>query len=311
MSPEELDSLLSTSSRPAIVIHGGAWVRDAAVEPAVIEGVSRAARVGFEVLRAGGSALEAVETAVVVLEENPHFNAGYGSCLTSAGTIEMDASIMDGTTLEAGAVAMLKGVRNPVKLARRVMTHSGHLLLAGDGALAFARELGNVELVAEGWHATEQQRARWDELQRDAERGEPDRRKLGTVGAVAVDVMGRVAAATSTGGTVFKRPGRIGDTPIIGAGTYADDASAAVSCTGHGESFMRLTTARSTCDAIQQGASPLEAARRSARLLRERLNADGGLIVVAPDGRAGWALNTPRMSRAFLRQGMTEPVAMV
>jgi len=303
--------LLDTRSLPAIVVHGGAWVRDAVVEPAVKEGVARAAAAGFAILKAGGSALDAIEAAVVVLEEDPNFNAGYGSCLTSDGTVELDASIMVGETLDAGAVTSVKGVRNPVRLARKVMTDSGHLLLAGPGAELFARETG-VELVDPLWHATPIQRQRYEELRKEHETTRQiDRRKLGTVGAVAVDLKGHVVAATSTGGTVYKRPGRVGDTPIIGAGTYADDLSAAVSCTGHGESFMKLTTARSTCDAIQRGLSPLAAAEQSAKLLRDRLNGDGGLIVVAPDGRCGWAMNTPRMSRAFMRSGMAEPLAMV
>lgn len=311
MNASEVAALLNTRSLPAIVIHGGAWVRNAEVEPAVLDGVALAARIGFDVLRGGGSALEAVEAAIVALEEDTHFNAGRGACLTSDGTIELDASLMVGRTLDAGAVAAVRGVRNPIRLARRIMTESGHLLLVGDGAVRFARETGGVELVADDWHVTPAQRARYEELRAQSVQAAVDRSKLGTVGAVAVNRTGSVAAATSTGGTVFKRPGRVGDTPIIGAGTYADDASAAVSCTGHGESFMKLTTARSTCDAVQRGGTPLEAAEGAVQLLTDRVGGDGGLIVVAPDGRAGWAFNTPRMSRAFLRAGMTEPIALV
>ncbi len=311
MNASELAALLSTPSLPAIVVHGGAWVRNTEVEPAVIEGVALATRIGFEVLRRGGSALDAVEAAVVALEEDPHFNAGRGACLTSDGTIELDASLMVGRTLDAGAVAAVRGVRNPVRLARRIMTESGHLLLVGDGAVRFAREVGGVELVADDWHMTSTQRSRYEELRAQSAETAVDRSKLGTVGAVAADLSGSVAAATSTGGTVFKRPGRVGDTPIIGAGTYADDASAAVSCTGHGESFIKLTTARSTCDAVQRGLAPLQAAETAVQLLTDRVGGDGGLIIVAPDGRAGWAFNTPRMSRAFLRAGMTEPIALV
>jgi beta-aspartyl-peptidase (threonine type) len=298
-------------TRPAIVIHGGAWVRDALVEPAVIDGVAHAAQVGFDLLRKGGSALDAVEAAVVALEEDVHFNAGLGSCLTSEGTVEMDASIMDGATLGAGAVAIVRGVRNPIRLARRVMTDSGHLLLAGEGARRFAVELGDVEIVPDDWHVTPNQRARWDELRREADaRGAADRRKLGTVGAVAVDLGGHVACATSTGGTAFKRAGRVGDTPIIGAGTYADGTAGAVSCTGHGESFIRLTTARAACDQMRSGLSPLVAAQREIAILGDRVHGDGGLIAVAPDGRAGWAMNTRRMSRAIMREGIEAPVAL-
>jgi beta-aspartyl-peptidase (threonine type) len=312
VTPSEVNDWLSRPTLPAIVVHGGAWVKDTEVEPDVIEGVAQAVQLGFALLEAGASALDAVEAAVAALEENPHFNAGLGACLTSAGTIELDASIMEGTTLDAGAVSSVAGIRNPVKLARQVMTRSGHLLLSGAGAHGFAQEIGGIELVPDDWHITPTQRARFDELVREQANGAtPDRRKLGTVGAAAVDLQGHVAAATSTGGTVFKRPGRVGDTPIIGAGTYADNTSAAVSCTGHGESFIKLTTARSTSDLVQSGLSPLEAAERSTRLLRDRLGGDGGLIIVAPDGRAGWAMNTPRMSRAFLRRGLSKPIALV
>jgi beta-aspartyl-peptidase (threonine type) len=267
--------------------------------------------VGFDVLRAGGSAAEAVEAAVVTLEEDPHFNAGYGSCLASNGAVEMDASIMVGQTLEAGAVSNVSGVRNPIRLARRIMSESGHVLLSGEGALQFAREVGE-QLTDPKWHITPVQLARFEELRREAEStSQVDRRKLGTVGAVAVDLRGHIAAGTSTGGTAFKRPGRVGDSPIIGAGTYADDASAAVSCTGHGESIMKLALARWACDAVERGLAPQEAAQAAATYLRQRLNGDGGLIIVAPDGRAGWAMNTPRMSRALMREGMSAPLALV
>lgn len=304
-----IEELLNRRTLPAIVVHGGAWVRPGIVTQPVIDGVARAADVGFRVLEAGGSATDAVEAAVVALEEDPQFNAGRGSCLTSAGTVEMDASLMVGETLAAGAVANVSGVRNPIRLARKVMTESDHVLLVGDGAWRFGREVG-VELVVPAWHVTQAQRARYEELHRDAG-GRPDRTKLGTVGAVAVDLEGHVAAATSTGGTAYKRPGRVGDSPLIGSGTYADDATGAVSCTGHGESIMKLVLAKAACDLVARGESPMDAAQGAADLLRARLGGDGGLIVVAPDGRAGWAMNTPRMSRAFRRSGMTAAFALV
>ena len=311
MNETDLHTLLSTPTRPAIVIHGGAWVRDATVHPEVLAGVAQAARIGFEILAAGGSALDAVEAAVVAMEEDPTFNAGYGSGLTSDGTVEMDASIMVGETLEAGAVAGVSSVRNPIRLARRVMTHSGHLLLASEGALRFAREVG-VEIMPPDWHVTPQQRAR---SRRTAPRSRSLRAsgssQAGDRGAVAVDVHGHVAAATSTGGTVFKRPGRIGDSPLIGAGNYADDVLGAVSCTGHGESIIKLSLARWACDAIERGQSPQDAAEAATVYLRQRVKGDGGLIIAGADGRCGWAMNTPKMSRAFLRAGMTEPLAMV
>jgi beta-aspartyl-peptidase (threonine type) len=311
VSNADVNALLSTRSLPAIVVHGGAWVRDTEVEPAVLAGVSRAAAAGFAVLKAGGTALDAVEAAAVVLEDDPTFNAGYGSCLTHDGTVELDAAIMRGDTLDAGSVASIHSVRNPVRLARRVMNESGHLMLSGEGAVRFAREIGE-EMVAPDWHITPAQRARWEELHREVqETKQIDRRKLGTIGAVAVDLQGGVAAATSTGGTIYKRPGRVGDTPIIGAGTYANNESAAVSCTGHGESFIKLVIAKWAADAVQRGQLPVDAARAAAAYLRERVNGDGGLIIAAPDGRCGWAMNTPKMSRAFMRAGMEAPIAMV
>jgi beta-aspartyl-peptidase (threonine type) len=307
----ELRRLLSLPTRPALVVHGGAWTRPGADPRPYEEGCAIAAEAGFRVLTSGGSALEAVEAAVVVLEDDARFNAGRGSCLTSDGTVEMDASIMWGPALEAGAVASVRGVRNPIRLARRVMRESGHVLLGGAGAERFARECGE-RFEEEGWFVTPAARARFEELAAEAMRSAAvDRSKLGTVGAVAVDLRGHVAAATSTGGTAFKRAGRVGDTPIVGAGTYADDAGGAVSCTGHGESILKLALAKAASDEMTRGRSPLEAAEACAALLRNRLNGDGGLITVAADGRAGWAMNTGRMSRAFLRGGMAGPVAKV
>ncbi len=301
---------LNRTELPVLMIHGGAWVRPGIVTQPLLDGLSAACRTGFAVLDAGGSALDAVEAAVVALEDDPQFNAGRGSCLTSDGTVEMDASIMRGDTLCAGAVANISGVRNPISLARAVLEDGDHVMLVGEGAHRFGRERG-VPFVAPDWHVTPEQQARFEELRAAAPRERPDRRKLGTVGAVAVDRSGRIAAATSTGGTAYKRPGRVGDSPLIGSGTYADALCGAVSCTGHGESIIKLGLARATCDALATGLSPLEAAERSATLLRARLDGDGGLIVVSPDGRAGWAMNTSHMSRAFMRAGMTAPIAMV
>ncbi len=285
---------------PAIVVHGGAGSLDpddpatsgGADAPRLI-GVTRAAEAAWRILEAGGGALDAVEAAVRILEDDPTYNAGTGACLTAEGDVELDASIMDGETLRCGAVAVVKDVRNPVVLARRVMERSSHVLLAGPGASAFAREVGlppydNRLLV------TPRQRARWERL-RDA----PPVRSGGTVGAVARDRRGHLAAATSTGGTAMKLPGRVGDTPIIGAGTYADDGLAAVSCTGHGESFIRLTLARQAADLVARGLPAMEAARAAVRLLAERVGGDGGLIVVGPGGEPGFAHNTPVMSRAW------------
>lgn len=285
---------------PAIIVHGGAGdlgpddpASSGGPEAPRLEGVRRACAAGWSILKAGGSALDAVEAAVRVLEDDPTFNAGTGATLTAAGDVELDASIMDGSSLRCGAVAVVKDVKNPISLARAVMEQSHHVLLAGPGASAFAREQGipphdNRLLV------TPAQRARWEAARKGAAAS-----RTGTVGAVARDALGHLAAATSTGGMSMKLPGRVGDTPIVGCGTYADDALAAVSCTGHGERIIQLTLARHAADLVGRGACALDAAREAAALLGRRVRGDGGLIVVGPAGDVGFAHNTPAMSRAW------------
>ena len=309
----DFEALLDQAGLPAIIVHGGAGtdVRD---DPAPhITGTARAAEAGLRVLLAGGSALDAAQAATIVLEDDPTFNSGTGACLTSAGDCELDASIMDGQTLKAGAVAGIKTVKNPILLARRVCDDTPHVLLAGPGADAFARECGIPE-YPNTLFITPKALARFQELRAKAEREGADsvRRGIGTVGALAVDRHGHVAACTSTGGTPYKRPGRVGDTPIIGAGTYANDAEGAASSTGLGEAIVKVSMARAACFRIKEfGLSPLAAARFAVGLLRERAQADGGIIVAGPDGRLGWAFNTPRMARAFVRAGMNAPLAAV
>jgi beta-aspartyl-peptidase (threonine type) len=259
-----------------------------------VEGARRAAEAGWRVLLAGGSAVDAVVAAVVVLEDDPTFNAGTGATLTAAGDAELDASLMDGTTLAAGAVASVKDVRNPVLLARAVMERSGHVLLVGDGASAFAREVGMASYPNE-LLVTPQQRARFERAHqvRVAARGG------GTVGAVARDARGHLAAATSTGGTFLKRAGRVGDSPLIGAGTYADDTRAAVSATGQGERIIQVTLARFAADQVLAGLDARDAAREAVRVLGDRVRGEGGVIVVGPSGEPGFAFNTPTMARAW------------
>src|SRR5512133_2624665 len=234
---------------PAIIVHGGAGdlgpadpASSGGADAPRLEGVRRACAAGWEILRAGGSALDAVEAAVRALEDDPTVNAGTGATLGAAGDVEVDASIMDGTGLHCGAVAAVRDVRNPVSLARAVMEKSEHVLLAGDGASLFAREVG-IPPYANALLVTPRQRARWEAARRGG-----GGTGHGTVGAAARDAAGHLAAATSTGGTSMKRPGRVGDTPIPGCGTYADDALAAVSCTGHGERIIQLTLARHAAD---------------------------------------------------------------
>jgi len=248
----------------------------------------------------------------VVLEDDPFFNAGTGAALTSEGEVELDASCMDGTTLRAGAVACVKTVKNPILAARRVCDDTPHVLLCGTGAEAFARECG-IPAIANSSLITARQRARWEELHALAlkEGADSVRRKIGTIGAVAVDAKGHVAACTSTGGTMYKRPGRVGDTPIIGAGTYADDHEAAASSTGLGEAILKVTMAREACAFVRDGVSPRRAAIDAVGLLRARAHGEGGIIVAGRDGRLGWACNTPRMSRALIRAGMSSAKAAV
>lgn len=283
----------------AIIVHGGAGdrtpegVNSGSSSDPRLEGARRACEVGADVLVRGGSALDAVEAAVRALEDDPLFNAGTGATLTAAGDVELDASIMDGETLRCGAVAVVKDVKNPISLARAIMERTAHVMLAGPAASAFAREAGfpahpNDRLV------TPAQRARWEA----ARQGAPSS-KTGTVGAVARDARGHLAAATSTGGMAMKLPGRVGDTPLVGCGTYADDALAAVSCTGHGEKIIPLTLARHVADLVGAGRSASEAARAGIALLGSRVEGTGGLIVVAPDGSVGFAHNTPAMTRAW------------
>lgn len=312
LTEAEFDHLLDQSGGPAVAVHGGAGTPPDADPARYFDGTRRAAEAGLRVLLQGGSALDAAQAAAVVLEDDPNFNAGTGAALTSSGQVELDASCMNGTTLRAGAVACVKTVKNPILLARRVCDDSPHVLLCSHGAEAFARECGIAE-VPNALLVTQRQLERWRELHAQAQLEGADsvRRKIGTIGAVAVDGKGHVAACTSTGGTMYKRPGRIGDTPIIGAGTYADDQEAAASSTGLGEAILKVTMARAACVKVREGASPREAAAAAVGLLRERAHGEGGIIVAGPDGRLGWAYNTPRMSRAVIRAGMSSAKAAV
>jgi beta-aspartyl-peptidase (threonine type) len=268
------------SPLPLLVVHGGAGAIPGPAIPRMIAGCREAARRGWEVLRQGGSALAAAEAAVVALEDNPLFNAGTGSVLNSAGEVEMDAAIMDGSTLSAGAVAAVGGIKNPVALARRVLEDGRHLLLAGEGARLFARRIGFAECDPRSL-ITDEQLRRW-------------RNKHGTVGCVALDVFGRTAAATSTGGTFDKLPGRVGDSPLPGCGTYADENGAA-SCTGDGEAIIRVLLAKTALDLLGTGSDPADAGRRAIARLEEKTGGRAGLILLDRQGRFGWARNTAAM----------------
>lgn len=258
-----------------------------------VAGCERAAAAGFEILRDGGSALDAVQRAVQVLEDDPLYNAGTGGSLTRAGTLELDAALMDGATLRAGAVCALRPFPSPIAIARRVLDDGQHVLLAAEGAAAFAREHGFEPSDAMITDKARERLQRW----RDGQVGEGW--AGGTVGAVACDGQGHVAAATSTGGTVGKRPGRVGDSPILGAGTWADDETGACSATGVGEAILRVGLARVACEAA--ASDPQAAVRAALARLEARVGGEAGLILVTSDGRVGVARNTETMSHAIAR----------
>jgi len=319
---------MADPTRPkwALVAHGGAGVITRGQlrpeqEAAYREAMIAVTEAGAAVLRAGGSALDAIEATIHRLEDDPLFNAGRGAVFTAEGRVELDASIMDGATLAAGAVAGLSTTRHPISAARAVIEGSDHVLLGGEGADAFARSQG-LEQVDPSYFFSER---RWASLERALSRaglpvpprpaGVPassdargalvhDEGKRGTVGCVALDMHGDVAAGTSTGGTTAKRWGRVGDSPLIGAGTYADNKAAAVSCTGAGEYFIRLGVAHRICALVEYAGMSLQAA--ADQVVQEELTAlggDGGIIAVAPDGQMAWSFNTEGMYRARVCEG--------
>ena len=299
---------------PTLLVHGGAGIYGDETLPEALAGVRTAAAIGFSALRGGATAVEAVIAAVQALEDDPRFNAGKGSTLTADGTVENDASVMSGDDLSAGAVAALSGFANPILIAEAVRRDGRCLLIAGDGAKRFALSQGFQDVDPRDL-ATAAQRARWEE-ERIKRATHPRQEaaaseKLGTVGAVACDSRGHVAAATSTGGLLFKVGGRVGDTPIIGAGTYADDLSGAASCTGHGEAILKIGMARIATDQLRTGATAQEAAQAAVRALTDRVNGLGGIIVVSPRGDLGVAFNTERMSRAYCDSSLAEPIASI
>ena len=297
----------SETSHFALVIHGGAGVieRDqlsAAEEQAIRADLEAALEAGNVVLAAGGSALDAAQAAVVVLEESPRFNAGKGSVYNAEGRHELDASVMEGHTRRAGAVAGVETIRNPVKLARAVMEHSPHVMMISAGAERFADTQPQIERVANDWFDTETRRAQLDQEQaRERSEAEGLRGKyFGTVGAVALDVHGNLAAATSTGGMTNKRYGRVGDSPVIGAGTWADERCA-VSGTGWGEFFLRNVVAHDIAARIAYGGATLAAAADAVILQRvPELGGDGGAIAVDRDGNIAMPFSTVGMYRGWI-----------
>ncbi|MBN1954010.1 MAG: isoaspartyl peptidase/L-asparaginase [Anaerolineae bacterium] len=288
----------SKGTLPTIVVHGGAGEIPEADRPAHVEGCRRAAQAGWEALAAGGSALDGVEAAVRVMEDDPTFDAGHGSFLNAVGEVELDAIVMNGHDLSLGAVAAVQRVRHPVSLARLVMQKSNHSFLVGPAADDFARQHGMP--ICPPWELlSERELERWKKFQAGEAPPPPDYfTPCGTVGAVALDEQGNLAAATSTGGTPNKLPGRVGDSPLVGCGAYADNRSAAASATGEGEALMKIVISKTTCDLVLQGLRPQVAAEAVVELLGERTGGHGGLILLDRQGRFGIAHNTSYIAYA-------------
>ena len=316
--------------RPILLIHGGAWAMPDEAVAAHERGIGEALRAGYGVMERGGSAVDAVVAAVASMEDDETFDAGRGSFLTRDGRVQMDALLMEGGTLRAGGVACVERLKNPIRAARLVLEESPHVYFVGVGAERFARQHGmslieNTELIVE------RERERLMQFQADelaglgdrtfSGRAEGDRaafaeasRRAGTermeshdtVGAVAIDAEGGLAAGTSTGGTVSKAPGRVGDSSLIGCGCYADNEAAAVSLTGWGEPMMKLVLGKWAVDRVRAGVSPQVAAEEAIGYLYRRLGGHGGVILMGPDGRVGMAHNTPRMAWGMATEAGSE-----
>jgi beta-aspartyl-peptidase (threonine type) len=273
-----------------LVVHGGAGTLRAEITEAARRGVARALAAGWAILEAGGSSTDACEQAIVQLEDDPAFDAGIGAHLNREGKAQLDAILMDGASLKSGAVGAAERIRNPIRLARRILEDSEHSFLVGAGAEQFATDVG-IQLCDPSELVTPFEQQRWAKKSAEGI-------AHGTVGAVALDKAGNFCAGTSTGGTFFKYPGRIGDSPIVGCGCYADNQSAAVSCTGHGESIMKVIMAKAAADLVAAGHDAQAAADAAVQILSRRTTGLGGLIVVDRAGRYGAAFSTPHMSWA-------------
>lgn len=277
--------------RPSLILHGGAGNPAPDLHEARRQGLRRAFEAAWAVLQQDGSAVDAVVRATVELENDPVFNAGVGSCLNQEGGVEVDASLMEGLTFRVGAVGAVRHLRNPILLAKALMETERHVFLVSEGAERFARALG-FPLATREELVTKRQLRRWQAAQVAGESG--------TVGAVALDKTGHLAAATSTGGIFNKLSGRVGDSAVIGAGTYADDTLGAGSATGDGEAIIRATVTRTAVELLRDGKGPTQAAQVAVSLLRQRTGSEGGVILIDALGRVGYAYNTPAMSVAFM-----------
>ncbi|MFY9561642.1 MAG: isoaspartyl peptidase/L-asparaginase [Terriglobales bacterium] len=288
-------------SNPVLVVHGGAWAIPDDMVEAHLNGVRNAAAAGWRVLERGGCSLDAVEEAVVVMEDDETFDAGRGSFLNREGRVQLDALIMDGGTLRAGGVGCIERLRNPVRAARLILSESPHVYFVGEGAERFAAEHGiplckNEDLII----PREVERLRQYQSHLEEHRADLFAPAIShdTVGAVALDRDGNIAAATSTGGTLGKAPGRLGDSSLIGCGCYADNLSAAASTTGWGEPIMKLVLAKWAADRVESGSLPEWVAQEAMNYLKQRVNGHGGMILLDAQGRFGIAHNTPRMAWA-------------
>jgi L-asparaginase / beta-aspartyl-peptidase len=306
--------------KPSLIVHGGAWdIPDESVD-ACKSGCERALAAGWAILSQAGSAVDALEAAVVVLEDEAVFDAGFGSHLNLDGRVECDAIVMDGATLRAGSVAALQRVRNPIQLARKVLENCPHMMLVGGGAERFAEEQG-IPLCAPEELVSDAERDAWLKCRNSKHAAAHHRgHEQGTVGAVALDRQGRLFAATSTGGTCCKLPGRVGDSPLIGCGCYADREAGGVSCTGYGEAIMKVVLAKTAVELLRSPVSaesdlppqsvilptrfaadvPSLAARQAVHVLAKRTRATGGLVLLDRQGNPGLAFNTPRMAYGYV-----------
>lgn len=300
--------------KPALIVHGGAWdIPDEAVDSCK-SGCHRALAAGWSVLSRGESALDAIEAAIIVLEDDPVFDAGYGSHLNLDGRVECDAIVMNGATLRAGAASTLQRVKNPIQVARKILEHCPHMMLAAKGAERFAAEHG-IALCNPEDLISEVEREAWRKCKENKHAVEHHRgHEQGTVGAVAIDRHGSLFAATSTGGTCCKLPGRVGDSPLIGCGCYADSDAGGVSCTGYGEAIMKIVMAKTAVELLRESAICVDskadvsrnvssahiAAREAVHLLAKRTHGTGGLILLDREGNPGFAFNTPRMTYGYV-----------
>ena len=293
-------------AQPVLLVHGGAWaIPDDAVE-AHQRGVRNAVEIGWRVLERGGAAMDAVEEAIVAMEDDDTFDAGRGSFLNEDGRVQLDALMMDGATLQAGGVGCVERLMNPIRAARKVLSDSPHIYFVGEGAERFAEEHG-IALCANEDLVLPRELARWKDAKKQQFLKVPPEFSGGsvdshdTVGAVALDASGNIAAGTSTGGTLNKAAGRVGDSSLIGCGCYADNQSAAVSTTGWGEPMMKLVLSKWAADRVEMGEAPQDVAEEAIRRLYTRLKGHGGIILLDAQGRIGLAHNTPRMAWAWKR----------